>query len=431
MVTDRRSLLRSALIGTALLAPGARGVLAAPDIHVDDASGLSRALAAAVGGETIRLAPGDYGLLNLQGRQDFVAPVTLTSADPAAPAVFSSAVVAHVTDLVIDGLRFDYRFTPGDKIRLQPFRFVNCRNLVIRNALFEGDVARGVSPEEDGFGWGMGLSLRGCSRLTVTGNRIEGFHRGLVIGDGTDVVVTANEVTAMRMDAMTFTSMRNVRIEGNYLHGFRRAWRSPDHCDMIQFWTNKTTAPSTDILIRGNLLQAGDGDPTQSIFMRNEEVDSGRAGSEMFYRRVTIEDNTILNGHLHGITLGEAQDVVIRRNTVLRDPAFSGRPDHAKAVNIPRINVKPASVDVVVQDNIVPGVTDAQAGWTVRDNLIVQDLGRMKPGYYGLLFAPRPPGAAAPLPKSLVGGGLAGRTSLVVRPGSAADRPGLGSFLMR
>jgi len=426
MSPDRRRFLRSALIGTALLVPPGRGLRAAPEIGVADVAGLMQALAAAAGGETIRLAPGDYGLLNFQGRQDFAAPVTLTSADPGAPAVFSRAVVANVADLVIDGLRFDYRFSPGDVLWTQPFRFVNCRGLVIRNSLFAGDVARGVSPDEDGFGWAMGLALRGCSGLAVTGNRIEGFHRGLVIGDGTDVVVTANEVTGMRMDAMTFASMRNVRIEANHLHGFRRAWRSGDHCDMIQFWTNKTTVPSRDIVIRGNLLQAGDGDPTQSILMGNEEVAFGRAGREMFYSRVTIEDNVILNGHLHGITLGAAQDVVIRRNTVLRDPAFRALPDGARPVNIPRINVDPASVDVVVQANIVAGVADAQTGWTVRDNLIVQDLERLQPGYAPLLFAARTPDAMAPLP-----GGLAARASLAVRPGSAADRRGLGAALLR
>ena len=406
------------------------GGAGAADLRVTEAAGLAEALAAARGGETIRLAPGNYGLLGLSGRPDqtgkdrrYAAPVTLTSADPADPAVFSSALVTHVDNLVIDGLHFDYRFSAADPIWQAPFRFEGCQDLVIRNSVFDGDLAQGISPEEDGFGWAIGLAVRNCTRTTISGNRIQRFHRGLTVGESSDVVVTGNEVTGLRMDGMTFSSMQGVRIEGNYLHDFRLALRSGDHCDMIQFWTERATRQTTDVVIRGNLLQAGAGNPTQSIFMRNELVDTGRAGPEMFYRRVTIEDNMIVNGHLHGITLGEARGVRIQRNTVLRDPAFSEEPYRSKEVHIPRINLSPASQDVVVRGNIAAMLPKPQAGWTVKDNMIAQDVSRLQPGHYRLLFDLRPEASGTTEPTR--------RSRLVLRPGSPADRPGLGSPLMR
>ena len=53
------------------------------------------------------------------------------------------------------------------------------------------------------------------------------FHRGLTVGESSDVVVTGDEVTGLRMDGMTFSSMQGVRIEGNSckLHLALR-WRS-------------------------------------------------------------------------------------------------------------------------------------------------------------------------------------------------------------
>ena len=67
---------------------------------------------------------------------------------------------------------------------------------------------------------------------------------------------------------------------------------------MIQFWTSGTTSPSTNIVIRGNILDSGDGGWTQSIFMRNEMVDTGGAGDAMFYQNILIEDNVIYNAFI-------------------------------------------------------------------------------------------------------------------------------------
>ena len=88
---------------------------------------------------------------------------------------------------------------------------------------------------------------------------------------------------------------------------------------MIQFWTNGTTSPSTNITISENFLDSGNGEWTQSIFMRNEAVDSQGAGTEMFYQNVLIENNVIYNAHTHGITVGEADGLIIRNNTILQN----------------------------------------------------------------------------------------------------------------
>ena len=91
---------------------------------------------------------------------------------------------------------------------------------------------------------------------------------------------------------------------------------------MIQFWTSGTTSPSTNITIRGNILNSGAGDWTRSIFMRNEMVDLGLAGDEMFYQNILIENNVIYNAHAHGITVGETDGLTIRNNTILYNPAI-------------------------------------------------------------------------------------------------------------
>ena len=67
--------------------------------------------------------------------------------------------------------------------------------------------------------------------------------------------------------------------------------------------------------------------------MRNEMVDTGGAGDEMFYRNITIEDNVIYNAQVHGITVGETHGLTIKNNTILRNQASGDD----KLVHVPRI----------------------------------------------------------------------------------------------
>ena len=413
-----------ALLATAWLAMLAATAARGGEIRVSDQRGLLEALAGARGGETILLAPGEYGALLLLAHRlpfsiDYPAPVTIASADRTRPAVFSGAHMRGGRNFVFDGLRFDYRFAPGDKIHKRPFDFWDSTDLVIRNSVFAGDVARGVSPEDDGFGWAFGLSLRGSLRARIEHNEIHGFFRGLVMGRTVNGVVRGNEIHSLRMDGMNFSRSSGILIEGNLIRDFRRSPSRKDHADMIQFWTANADTPSTDITIRGNVLLSGRGGNTQSIFMRNEMVDRGRAGREMFYRNVTIEENVIVNGHLHGITLGESDGVVIRNNTLLRNPAAARGEDLERRVRIPRIRLAADSRNVTIEGNIAGALPEAGPGWRLHDNLVVQDISPARPGHYNRLF------------RDALRGDPRRLESYEYLAGGAADRPGLGSALLR
>ena len=360
-------------------------------IMVSTLSELYAALASAEGGETIALAPGNYGELFLGKKSyfdiTFPSNVTITSADPNNPAVFTDLDIREASNLTLDSLVFDYTFIPGQPISVKPFKISGGENITVSNSTFDGDVAQGVSALDDGFSAGHGLTVSGTDNVTITGNEVYNFQRGFVIGGGSNIVVTNNELHSLRMDGMNFTSVQNVLIEGNYIHDFRRPPGSDDHADMIQFWTNGTTVPTTDVIIRGNVLDIGEGDSTQSIFMRNDMVDRGLAGPEMFYQNITIEENVITNAHKHGITVGETDGLVIRQNTVLH--ADGGNQDGLDdSVEIPLISVASTSTNVTVTGNVASGISglSTQTDWVVKQNAIVQDQNMLAPGYYGDVF---------------------------------------------
>ncbi|WP_294606466.1 right-handed parallel beta-helix repeat-containing protein [uncultured Roseovarius sp.] len=345
---------------------------------VSTAEELMNALASASGSDTIELAGGDYGDLTLiDGKTGFDVTfdteVTIRSADATQPASFSGLDLRGVSNLTFDGLVFDYVFSADDPSHISPFQVgYGSSYVTIKNSVFDGDVASGISEIDDGYGYGVGLNVRGASNISVENNEFFNWTRGAVYAQTENLLVTGNEVYAIRSDGFDFVEVNSVLIEGNYIHDFAASPNSADHRDMIQFWTSGTTSPTTDVIIRDNILDIGEGSYTQSIFMGNEEVVSGRAGPEMYYQNILIENNTIYNAHTHGITVGETNGLIIRNNSILQvEGEMHGL---SGSVTIPKINVKSDSVSVIIEGNITSGINgfDQQTDWTILDNAFIQ-----------------------------------------------------------
>jgi hypothetical protein len=341
------------------------------------------------GAGTIVLAGGDYGFLDLRGTYSRAKPLVIRSENRSNPARFSGLLVAHAQHVVLQSLVFDYKFQSGERATLAPFNIGKSQHIIVRDSVFDGDIMRGSGTDEDSYPTGTGLYVRNSSDVVVERSVFRKFLRGLIVRQSNDVIVRSNDISQMRMDGMNITEVQSVRIDGNHIHDFkgRKGW--DDHRDMIQFWTRGNVKQTRDVVIRNNVLNSGGGKFTQSIFMRNEVVDTGKAGAKMFYKNVEISNNFILNAHLHGITIGETNGLKIQNNTVVRNAASKG-PAKNPPVWIPRINVKPKSRNVRVQRNVTSSITgfDGQKDWRVDNNLFVQDSARIQPGFYGTVFGP-------------------------------------------
>lgn len=345
---------------------------------------LGAALAQAQAGQVITLGPADYGVLvldGLGGKAD--APITLRGAKGA---VLRGLSARGAHDLHLENLTFDYVYRAGDAGNLRPFVLQDCRDLVLRGAVFDGDLAPDSAGVAAGYPTGFGLSVTDCAGVTVADSEIRLFLRGIVVSRSSDVTLTGNTLHAIRSDGINMAQVARVLIARNTLRDFLRTTATGDHSDMIQFWTNKTDAPSHDITIRENVLNSGAGLYTQSIFMRNEAVEKG-AGAGMFYRNLRIEQNVIINAHLHGISIGQTDGLVIARNTLLRNPASAGL-ENNPALWTPQIRVNPDARHVQITGNVVAKIAGAagQGDWQVADNLFIQDHDPSAAGYYDTLF---------------------------------------------
>lgn len=401
--------------------------MARETIHVSNSTELTAALARSTGGETILLAAGDYGVLDLKGSSrfdlSFSSEVTIASADPANKAVISGMTLRNASNITFDGLVFDYTWSAADTISTRSVYVRDAENLTFRNSVFDGDLAGAGSSSTRGFATGIGLAVTDSKNVTVENNEFFEFHRGLVIGDTDDIVVRGNDVHSMRSDGMNFAGVQGVTIEDNKFHDFVASYTSTDHRDFIQFWTTGKTRPNTDIVIRDNVFDIGSGSWTQTIFMTNEAVNNEGAGREMYYRNILIEGNAIYNSHPLGISIPESIGVTIRNNTLVQVAGDRPERDLSTGKWLPLIWVDRDSETVRVQNNvtgqslgvIVEGYS-GQSGWRVTGNFVIQNNNPEANGYYGNVFV-----LSSLVPDEN------GLHHYVVLPGSVIESRGLGS----
>lgn len=400
---------------------------------VSNAAELAAALDKAKAGSTIILKAGNYGDFGYSSKS-FASAVTLKSDESGKPAVFTSFVLSNVSGLNVDGVKFDYRPPAGTPDGQTNFMLKSVSNVTISNSVFDGADGRGLGPAYDGYGIGIGLSVRDSERVTIKNNEFTNFHRGAAFGSTNGLKVVNNELHDMSGDGLDFADVDKVLIKGNRIHDFHRPDSSTAHPDFIQFWTSGTNSPSVNVKILNNFLYQGEGIETQSIFMRNELVDTGTAGAEMFYRNILIAGNVIKNSHYHGITVGETAGLEIKNNTILQNEKM----ELGGTVSVPSVNVSGASTGVSVHDNILPRMGGALPAppldWLVENNFIVQVDNPRAANYAGYVFADgldRNPEWQdfAPIGKALVKFGDAGAVhSKLAMEASGTAAPGGGPY---
>ena len=212
-------------------------------INVSGAAQLAAALNAANAGDTLRLAAGDYGTLDLDGNANshfkFAGDVTITSASAAAPAVFRDVTLTAVTNLNFENVDFTGAAgrTGGDLVTIS-----GSRGVTINNSDLEGYQIGGVQ---------AGLRSRARATCRLSNSELADFYYGASFRKVDNLRVLNNDIHSMDFDGLRFAQVTNTLIQGNRLHD-QDGTADGGHRDQIQFWTTETTAPSANVTIRGN-----------------------------------------------------------------------------------------------------------------------------------------------------------------------------------
>jgi nitrous oxidase accessory protein NosD len=322
---------------------------------------LSRALQAARGGEVLRLAGGDYGVVVLSGMR-FGDPVVVTAADPSRPPVFGGLDLTDVAGLTFQRIRVvaarpstpAISITQGDRIS---FMGLDAEGLLQ------------VSPEAVHDG----VFLQRSSEITISDSEFRDFGNGVAHLNCDHLTISGNLFHDIRVDGVHGGGSSFVAIRRNVFRDFFPlgvVGESGDHADAVQFWTTNTTRSAHDITVSENLFVRGRGRYIEGVFLRDEV---GTAP----YLHVAITGNVLLGGMYNGIFVEHAVDLEVRDNLV------AGYPDRQSYIDLlkvegARVNGNSANevrvaadISSVVSDNlIIPRAQDQgvalREGWRAR-----------------------------------------------------------------
>jgi len=264
------------------------------EVIVGTGAELVAALKVAAAGDTMLLRGGDYSNLSLKSF-NFSTPVTITSADPNDPAVFSNLTLRSVTGLTIRDV--DFRADPASTT----LSIGDSHGLVFDHLSVYGSSLTDLK--------GTGILVRNSTDVVISNSEFSRLGAGVAHLDSDGLTITGNTFHDIRTDGIHGGGTSNVLIANNQFSDF---YRNPgEHPDAIQFWTANTDASAHDIVIRDNLIMRGAGNSMQGIFVGDES--KGR----LPFINLTITGNTVVGSMYNGIAVGQAQHVLISDNTVV------------------------------------------------------------------------------------------------------------------
>lgn len=285
-------------------------------------------------GDTLLLADGDYGLVDLSGLAN--AGFVTIAAAPSANVRLSGLNLSGASHFVLRGLRI-VGDAPASQAGFLATTYApgphRADNIVLDNVeigwttrLAEADPADFSARAPSGLQFGGDC-------LTLTNSHLHDLESGLNIYRARKVLVAGNAVTGVSVDGIQFSG-RDLTIRDNAIFGQRPVpGRLHPDCMQGQLPERQSSGP---VMIERNLcLRAPIREPSQQ---RTDRF--GWQGIVIFdgrWRDVTIRCNIVLPANQHGIALYGATNSLIEHNTVFGNaggrpswiavlPAKDGRP---------------------------------------------------------------------------------------------------------
>ena len=356
---------------------------------------LVRVLRVARGGETILLAPGQYGDLALSGVRPG-SQVTIRSANPDNDAMFDSVKLSRVANLVFEDIDVSHVLGPNEA-DFAAGVMVNTSS----NVSFVGiDLAGSINGNP--FDDGNGLMVTNSSRITVLDSTFREFNNAASFSRSSDVIFAGNTIRDAR-EGVNITQIDGGLFERNYVTDIRPDVSKRDHSDAFQVQAGGANGISRDLVFNANVIM---GDDNQGIFIRSEKAQP----LGLVHSNIVITNNYVESNLRNAISAADIDGVVVTGNTV-RDADGAGV--------VPGLTISNLS-DGVISRNVVPlvdiraGAAFANVNLTIADNIDIWDSTQRR----GI--------AAADLFAAPVGTGNIDFSALGVRGGSTAAAIGAG-----
>lgn len=273
-------------------------------VTVSSAAQLLAAAKAAKTGGTILLAPGNYGDVSLSN----LAPtgtITVRSADPDNDAAFRTLNMMRARNIVIEDIDIHRPLAPGASQNTYAVNVGHESNITFIGIDVSGSLNNDARDD------GLGVSLNG-NHISVIDSTFTQL-RTAVAAAGADFLFAGNTLTQVRQ-GMTIRSMARAVIEGNYAADFQADYEKKEHPDVFQVHSGAGANASSELIFRNNVMLPGANGFVREIYVQSEAFIKGRADQR--HTNILVENNYYEGNYRHAITLHNADDVIVRNNTV-------------------------------------------------------------------------------------------------------------------
>jgi hypothetical protein len=342
----------------------------AATVNVNQQSELDMALKVAESGDVIQLIGNEPYVISIRNRS-YSPPLTIRNRDPGSPTVIRLANVIESDGIIFSDLKMNSRIPHEGDRRLAVFSIIKSKNIRVTNSVLSGSAVTYLS-ELDKQGMAENFILiRWSDNIEISKNDISGFMHGISILESRYLEISNNNISRLQGDGIRMGGVQWLTISDNRISDFLGADQSVTHSDMIQLWSTNSKLVSNNIKIQRNRLLSGNGPATQAIFMRNEQSDKNTTNEDRFYSDITVEDNLIHNGHLHGIMVGETRRLLVKNNTLI--PNFKSTMGiGSKRRNFtPMIRISKRATDTIISNNITGGIISAPPSVNLVNNFIL------------------------------------------------------------
>lgn len=289
---------RSILAAAVIFAMAAAAVGHAATLQATPAT-FQTTFATAKAGDVLQLAPGTYtGLDYTFYNKSFSPLVTITSVDPAHPAVLTTFAGDHAKGL---------NFTNLELVAPAPgyfrFNFYNCADIHFDHVSVHGSMDGNPGNDAEG------IAFTTCDNVSVTNSEFQQLLRGLSAGFVTNLVVRGNDFHDLEVTGMAIGGgSSNISITLNRIHDLYPV--AGDHPDAIQFLTAGQTGTTHDVNVSDNFIYRGKGFGTQGIFFRDQTT-------KQHYSNITIARNLIVGTGYGGIAVDYTDGIKVDGNVLV------------------------------------------------------------------------------------------------------------------
>ena len=331
------SLSQMQLLLQSLLSQLSPAVKGASTIVVTNDAELMNAIKGVTGGETIQLAPGTYSNMQIvggaynqliigtnktaKGVPTLTSPVTITSQDPAHPAVLPSIAIRVTSHWHLKGLAIR-------PVKAQlPIASAIYMIEGVDNTFEDSSISYGDATNWTVADWlakaGDGVILGGDSNV-VRNNTIQNVYMGISMYDtATHALIKNNTIDGIGGDGMRILA-DNVTVDSNFIRNFKKI--NDNHEDCSQSWGTASGTVGQDAFVRGvtfqNNICINNMDPNAKVndplyhpgLQGFDDFDGGTEGW-------LVQNNVFAGTAYHGIAYSGATNMTIRNNTILDSDA--------------------------------------------------------------------------------------------------------------